>query len=199
MELDRSSTAVIVVHYLVDVVKHEGAFGEFFAGMVDKTGVVSRTARVIQVARETGLPIVYLRICFRPGYSDLIANNALLTLVEQKGALVDGEPGAEIIGELTPEQGDVVVEHRRHSGFHGSDLKTVLNKNGINTLVVAGVATNVSVEATARHAVDLGYKVVVLEDCCTAASEAEHRASLGTLGLLTSAVATADEFVEALR
>lgn len=196
---DGSGRAVIVVHCQVDIVKREGAFGEFFADMVDKMGIVSRTKSVLKESRASGVPIFYLRICFRTGYPDLIPNNALLGLVPEKRALLDGEPGAEIIEELTPEEDDVVVDHRRMSGFYGSDLKTVLDKHGVDTLVMTGVATNVSVEATARAGIDLGYNVVVLSDCCTADSQETHDASLGTLGLLASEVTSSEEFLKTLK
>jgi nicotinamidase-related amidase len=199
VEVKADRTAVVVVHLQVDIVKRGGAVGDIFADMVDKTELVPRAARVLRAAREAGMLVVFQRICFRPGYPDLVVNNPLLDLAEQKGALVDGEPGAEIIAELAPEQNDIVVDHRRLSGFYGSDLKTVLDKRGIDTLLVLGVATNVSVEATSRAAIDLGYTVVVLEDCCAADSKETHEASISTLGLLASSVTTSEAFFGAVQ
>ncbi len=198
MEIKKQEVAVLALHWLVDIVKPEGAFGPFFAEMVSKNNVIEQTAAVLNGARLAGIPIFYTRVCFRPGYPDLIANNLLLSLVVEKDALVDGSPGASIISELTPQGGEVIVSHCRLTAFYGTDLKTLLTKHSIKTLILTGVATNVTVEGTAREAINEGYQVITLKDCCTADSDATHQASLSTLQLL-SHVATSEEFLDAIK
>ena len=77
-------------------------------------------------------------------------------------------------------------------------LRQLLDARGITTLVLAGVATNVIVEGTARDASNLGFRTYVLSDCCSAADDATHESSLATLGLLTSGVTTSAEFLSAV-
>jgi len=199
LQVDPARTAVLALHFQQDVVAKEGAFGgPFFAAEVERRGVIPKAARVLETARKHGIKVIYTRVCFRPGYPDLIVNSPLFDFVKQTGALVDGSPGAEIIPELRPQPGDIVVDHRRASGFHESDLHVILVANRINTVVIMGVASNVTVEYTARQAADLGYRVIVLEDCCAAASQAIHEASMEDLKLLCEAVTTSDNFLSSL-
>jgi biuret amidohydrolase len=199
MDINRSETAVLALHWQVDIVKPEGAFGPFFAEMVSSTGVIARTANVLQGARDAGIPVIYTRVCFRPGYPDLIANTPLFKAAAEQKAMIDGSQGASIITELTPQAGDIIVTHRRVTAFYGSDLNTILKSLGVKTLVLTGVATNLTVEGTAREATNEGYNVFILADCCTAASAEIHRASLETLGLLTAGITNADDFLQTIK
>jgi nicotinamidase-related amidase len=199
MDINRSETALLALHWQVDIVKPEGAFGPYFSEMVNATGVIPRTANVLQCARDAGIPVLYTRVCYRPGYPDLIVNCPLHKATVEQTALVDGSRGASIIAELAPQADDIVINHRRVTAFYGSDLNTILRNLGIKTLVIAGVATNITVEGTAREANNEGYDVIVLSDCCAAASVEIHRASLETLGLLTTGIINADDFLQALK
>jgi nicotinamidase-related amidase len=89
------------------------------------------------------------------------------------------------------------VTHQRVGGFHGSDLDEVLRGLEAATLVFLGVATNASVEGTARAASDLGYRVLIVSDACSAATPEAHAASLESLGLLAE-IATTDDLIYAL-
>ena len=89
-------------------------------------------------------------------------------------------------------------EVKRFGGFTNSGLAELLASRGIDTVVLTGVATNLSVEGTARQASDLGYRTVVVSDACSAADEATHAASLATMGLLGEIVTSAD-FAAALK
>ena len=90
-----------------------------------------------------------------------------------------------------------MITHQRVGGFHDSELDAILRDAGIDTVVFVGVATNLSVEGTARVASDLGYRTVVVSDACSAATPAAHAASLESLGLLAEIVTT-DELLAGL-
>jgi nicotinamidase-related amidase len=109
----------------------------------------------------------------------------------------DGSPLAEIVSEVAPADGDEVVTHQRVAGFTDSGLHELLQAKGVQTVVLAGVATNASLEGAARHASDLGYRTVVVEDACSAATPAAHQSSIESLGLLAE-VATAADVTAAL-
>lgn len=85
----------------------------------------------------------------------------------------------------------------RVSGFANSSLDLLLRSRGMDTLLLTGVATNITVEGTARHACDLGYRVIVLSDCTSSESPETLFAALNTLGVLTE-VATSADVIEAL-
>jgi len=197
VDIDPSHTAVIAVHWQNDIVSSQGAFGAFFGAMVEKHRLIPHVADVLGRLRGAGLLVIHVRVCYRQGYPDLIVNNGFFGLIEETGALLHGSWGAEIVPELAPQDGDVVVEARRVTGFPGTDLDIILRANGIRTLLICGVATNATVEGTAREGISEGYEVLVLEDCCTAASEEMHEASIATLRLIAG-VASSDEVLAAL-
>ena len=197
MELDPRTTAVVAVHYQGDIVGPDGAFAGFFHQQVAERNVLDVTNGVLDAARAAGVPVVYTRVAWQPDYSDLNANSPLLGIVVQSGCLKDGSPLAEIVAEVAPAEGDEVVTHKRVGGFTDSGLHELLQSRGVQTVLFTGVATNASVEGTARQASDLGYRVVVVEDACSAATPAAHQASIESLGLLAE-IATAADITTAL-
>jgi biuret amidohydrolase len=197
MDLTPSRTAVIAVHMQPDVVAAEGAFGGFFAAQAAERDVIGQIGKLLDAARRSDATVVYTRVAWQPGYPDLVANSPLLGIVVQSQCLVEGSAMAEIVPQLAPQDGDVVVTHQRVGGFSASQLDVILRSRGIDTVVFAGVATNVSVESAARQAPDLGYRTLIVEDACSAADPNTHNASIASLGLLGEIAKTA-EVVEAL-
>ena len=193
--IEPSRTAVVAVHLQNDIVGAAGAFAPFFRAEVERVGTIQTVARLLDGARSAGVKVIYTRVAWQPGYADLVANSPLLNIVVQQNCLVDGTPGAAIIDEVAPQPGDLVVTHQRVGGFHGSELDNLLRGAGVDTVVFCGVATNASVEGTARAASDLGYRVVVVSDACSAGSEAAHTASVESLGLLAEIAGTDDLLV----
>lgn len=135
--------------------------------------------------------MIYTKIVFKPDYSDLNTNTPLLQIVQQKGSLKEGSELTEIIEPLTPAASDLVVTNQRVGGF-SPELVGLLEDRGIDTLLLAGVATNISVESNARAASDHGYRVVIIEDACSSSTPETHAASIESLGLLTS-ITTSNE------
>lgn len=197
MSFDPKRTAVVAVHVQNDVVGADGAFAGFFRAEIERTGVLGTVGRLLDGARAAGATVVYTRVAFQPGHTDLNANSPLLGMVAQTKCLEDGSVGAAITDELEPRDGDQVVTHTRVGGFADSDLNATLAAADIDTVVFVGVATNASVEGTARQASDLGYRTVVVSDACSAGSEAAHNASLESLGLLAE-ITTTDEVLDGL-
>jgi biuret amidohydrolase len=195
--MDPQNTAVLAIHWQRDIVRRDGAFGDVYGAMVERTGIVERAASLLVRARERGIPIFYTRVCFGEGHPELVANSPLFELVGQTNALVDGSPGAEIVPELAPRPGDVIVSHTRVAGTQGTDLIERLRTRDIRRIAILGVSTNLSVESTARNLADAGFDVYLVADCCTSSTQAAHDASVETLGLLTRRVVTADELAAA--
>jgi nicotinamidase-related amidase len=192
MELNPSTTAVIAVHMQPDIVSADGAFGPFFAAQAAEHDVVGVIGKLQDAARGAGVVVVYTRVAWKSDYSDLIPNSPLLGMVVQNKCLVDGREMAAIVPQLSPHVGDVVITHKRVGGFTDSDLDEQLRARGIETVLFAGVATNASVEGTARQASDLGYRTVIVSDACSAADQNAHDASLNSLGLLAEIISSAE-------
>ncbi|UZF48092.1 cysteine hydrolase family protein [Rhodococcus rhodochrous] len=197
MELDPRTTALVAVHCQGDIVGPTGAFADFFHQQVTERKVIDHIAALITTARTARATIVYTRVAWKPDLSDLDANSPLLGMVAQSGCLKEGSELAEIIEPLTPHDEDIVLTHQRIGAFARTDLDTILRSKGITTLLFVGVATNASVEGTARVAGDLGYRVVIVEDACSAATLAAHQASIDSLALLAE-ISTVDEVRAAL-
>ncbi len=197
MELNSATTAVIAVHMQPDIVSADGAFGGFCAAQAAERDIIGVIARLQDAARKAGATVVYNRVAWAEDYSDLNANSPLLGMVVQNNCLVDGSDKAQIVPELAPQDGDIVNTHKRVGGFSDSDLDDQLRSRGVDTVLFTGVATNASVEGTARQASDLGYRTIVVGDACSTTDPGAHDASLASLGLLGEIVTSA-EVIDAL-
>ena len=197
MELDPHTTALVLVHCQGDIVGPNGAFADFFHSQVVERDVIARIARLADSVRRAGGTVIFTRVAWKPDLSDLVVNSPILGIVQQSGCLQEGSSLTDIVEPLRPQDQDIVVTHQRVGGFQGSDLGEILASRNITATAFAGVATNFSVEGTARTASDLGYRTLVVEDACSAASPQAHTASIDSLGLLAE-ITTIDEFTAAL-
>jgi nicotinamidase-related amidase len=197
MDLTASTTALIIVHMQRDVVNADGAFGGFFAAQAVERDVVAVNNKLLDAARAAGATVVYTRVAWQPGLADLVVNSPILGIVAQSGCLVEGSDKAQILPEISPKDRDLVVTHQRVGGFSASQLDTLLRSRGVTTLLFSGVATNFSVEGTARQASDLGYRTIIVADACSSSDPATHDASIASLGLLAE-ITTSTEVLEAL-
>jgi nicotinamidase-related amidase len=198
IHLDPAKTAVLSLHMLNDVVLKDGKFGPFFGEQAEARNVIQQSKQLVETARSSQIPVVHVAVRYQPGYPDLAANCPLLVMVKEMNALVDGTWGGAFVTELQPLEDEVIVSHQRVGPFHETQLADTLTKLGVESVIVFGVATNVSVEHTVRNACDHGFHVYVVEDCCSAATGAAHQASLESMGLLAT-ITTLDEITEYLQ
>jgi nicotinamidase-related amidase len=119
---------------------------------------------VIGACREKGIPVIFTAIMHRPDGSDLGAVRHLHPLTAEGAALKEGTPGVELYPDLDVRPGDDVIRKRRYSAFFGTELDLLLRNRGVEVVIVAGVATNVCCDSTARDAFFRGYKVIFLSD-----------------------------------
>ena len=136
-------------------------------------------ARLIGAARKAGVPVIYLTYVYRADYRDggvLIQD--INPALKDVGYVAEGTWDAEVVDELRPEPGDIVVEKSRYSGFHGSRLEPVLRSLGAETLVMCGVGTHHCVECTARDAHMRDYRVFITRDATGEANQTWKEASL---------------------
>lgn len=192
ISLDPARTALVNVHWQHDIVTADGAFAPFFAESVQRHGVIDTTHELVETLRTAGALVVWTRAAFQPGYPELILNTGLNHAIKDLGALIDGSVGSQIIPELTPLNGEPVVSHPGTSAFPNTALDSILRRRGIDTVLFTGVATNVTVEGTARDAVNLGYHVVLVSDACAAATDEAHEATLATFSLLGTVKTTSE-------
>ncbi|CAB3704134.1 cysteine hydrolase family protein [Achromobacter pestifer] len=189
-------TAVLALHYQNDVLHPDG---KIRVGLDADSGARQRlldnATALLDGARARALPIVHVRIAFRPDYADLLANCAIFRNVATIGAVPEGQWGSAFYDGLQPLAGsprEFIVKHTRISAFYGTPLEETLRVIGARRLVVAGVATHSVVEGTVRHAADIGFDVMVAEDACASADEAVHQASLASMRLIAQTGSVAD-------
>jgi nicotinamidase-related amidase len=168
-----ATTAFVVIDMQRDFVE-PGGFGETLGNDVSLlAAVVPPLRNALAAARAAGLTIVHTREGHLPDLSDLPAaklNRGSPTLrigdPGPKGRiLVRGEYGHDIVDDLTPMPGELVVDKPGKGSFYGTDLQQQLTSRGVTSLVVTGVTTEVCVHTTVREANDRGYECLVLSDC----------------------------------
>jgi nicotinamidase-related amidase len=164
---------------------------ERFAG---DPGYLPRLRRAITAAHASGIPVIYVKVGFRPGHPEISARNRSFPALAAADRFVDGDPGAEIHPAIAPEPGDLVVTKRRVSAFTGSDLDVLLRGLGAGTLVLTGIATSGVVLSTLRQAADLDYRLAVLADGCLDADPEVHQVLTGKVFPRQADVLTVDEW-----
>ena len=172
-DFDLGSTALVIIDMQRDFVE-PGGFGEALGNDVSILRTcIEPCRRVLAAARNLGLMVIHTREGHRPDLSDCPPSK----IVRGRGKirigdagpmgriLVRGERGHDIIPELAPAAGEVVLDKPGKGAFCQTDLELILSNRAIRTLIVCGVTTEVCVNTTVREANDRGYECVVLADC----------------------------------
>ena len=168
-DFDRKNTALIIIDMQRDFCM-EGGFGEALGNDVTPTkSIIPTVKKVLDKAREEGMFIIHTREGHRPDLSDCPpAKKRRSSAIGEDGPmgkiLVRGEYGHDIVEELTPLKGEVVLDKPGKGAFYQTDLNLILKNNNIDSLVVCGVTTHVCVHTTIREANDRGFECLMLED-----------------------------------
>jgi nicotinamidase-related amidase len=189
LSLDPKTTALLVMDYQTAIVEN-------FAS--DKDGLLARTSSLLAAARRSGMTVIYVVVGFRAGHPEISPRNMTFSAIRQTGFFGPGAPGVEIHPAVAPQEREVVVVKHRVGAFFGTDLEMVLRAGGIETLVMAGIATSGVVLSTLRHAADADFRIVVAADCCSDRDAEVHRVLLEKVFPRQAQVASAGEVLQAL-
>jgi nicotinamidase-related amidase len=167
---------------------------------------VVRLLQMLNRARQNSLQILFTRKGYRPDLSDLGRNERWRSQRRAEatgtGVLLRGHPDWHILRELAPHTGEPIIDKPGMSAFYATDLEQLLRRSAIRNLVITGLFTDGSVQATLRDANDRGYECLLLEDCCAATEPENHHSTVRMLRLLCGlygSVSRSDQLLECLR
>lgn len=216
--LDTSACAVIVIDMQNDFGTEGGMFHRAGIDISMIQRAVEPTRRVLAAARGAGIPVVYLKMAFKPDLSDAgpvhspnLARHLRLGVGESVAApdgsdsrvLVRDTWNTDIVADLAPAPDDVVLYKHRFSGFFETELDDILERLGARHLIITGCTTSICVESTIRDAMFRDYSCVLLEDCTgepigNGLLRSNHEASLLAIQLLLGWTSSSQEFIRAL-
>ncbi|OBC17422.1 isochorismatase [Mycobacterium sp. 852013-50091_SCH5140682] len=200
MAIDPATTAVVLIEFQNDFTSEGGALHGAVAEVMQATKMLANMREVVDSARAAGATVMHAPITFAEGYGEISAHPyGILKGVVDGQAFIKGSWGAEIVDELAPMPGDILIEGKRGlDTFASTNLDFILRSKGISTLALGGFLTNCCVESTMRTGYENGYQVVTLSDCVAATSVEEHENALKYDYPMFSRPMTAGEFVAEL-
>lgn len=184
--------ALLVMDLINEIVHPAGKYAaEGYAGQVAGREVLEHAATAISRARAAGVPVIHVVVGFQPDYSDWPPGSPVFAPARQEGRLILGTWATRPHDQVKPALDEPVVVKRRLSPFYGTELELLLRTRGVDTVLLAGVSTDLVVLSTAREAHDRDFQVVVLEDATAAATQETHQAAVRLLAR-TATVTTVD-------
>ena len=185
IEIDLSRIALIIVD-MQNVFAGRAEYSGIFKDSVKQTiRAIEQTKKLADAARTAGVTVIYLRMMKDP---------------ERKGKSIIRSPqDTEIVDELTPLPGDIIVEKLRYSGFRETVLDEILKSRNITHLIFTGTATNICVESTLRDAYFLDYYPILVSDATSSAGPSvTYEATLWNVEEVFGWVAATDDVINAL-
>lgn len=202
-------TAVIVVDMQNAFVKKGGYFDLAGYDLSGVERIVEPCRKVIAAAREAGARVIYLQMGFSQDLSDKGPSDSPVNAKSKGLRFINNHPehkdkfyfygcwGSEIIPELSPREGDIVVPKQRYDAFIGTNLDIVLRTHRLRNLVFVGTATNVCVESTLRHAFFLDYFPILVSDAVVqAGSDVTQQGTILNVKSHFGWVTTSEDFVK---
>ena len=198
--MNPDTTALVLIEFQNDFTSEGGALHGAVKDSMDATDMLTHAQEAVAAARAAGVTIIHAPIQFAEGYGEITSHPyGILKGVVDTNAFVKGSWGADFVGEMAPQAGDIVLEGKRGlDAFASTNLDFILRSKGIETVALGGFLTNCCVESTMRSAYEKGFEVVTLTDCVGATSAEEHANAITYDYPMFSKPMTASEFASTL-
>jgi len=198
----RGRTALLVIDPVNDFLSEGGAAWEMTKTTVEKNDVVANLKRVIDGARDEGIPVLFGPMAYtEEDYADekLQRRTGINRLMFEMKMFLAGSWGADFHPELQPKESDIILLPHKGTDVYQTDLPEHLQQLGITHLVIAGMTANLCCESTGRHAAEEGYDVTFLSDAIGSEDIPSYEASIRVnYPLIANGVMTVDEFLAAV-
>ncbi|MBW4442733.1 MAG: cysteine hydrolase [Plectolyngbya sp. WJT66-NPBG17] len=189
--IDLDHTALLVIDLQNDFCHTDGFCSHRLGADISNVrNIIPRIQKVIDWARQHGMLVIYTRESHKPDLSDATpckqlryenAGYPLGTLGKMGRFLIQGDRGCELIDELQPLETELQIDKPAQSAFIGTNLEAGLRQRNTTHLLFTGVTTECCVLGSYRHASDLGFYGLLLEDCCAAYQIQEHQSAIEVL------------------
>ena len=188
---DKAKTAILIMDYQNEII---AALPE------EQQKLLLQSAKdVLEAGRQAKMLVIYVVVCFRPGYPELSARNKAFSALKERGMLKEGTKEAEIHPDISPQPNEIIITNRRAGSFSTTDLDAVLRAKEIDTLVLLGIATGGVVLSTVRWAADMDYNLLVVSNGCADHDDEVNRVLIEKVFPRQATVVTTQEFLSALK
>ena len=196
-DIMKERTALLIMDVQNDIVHEDGKYKDFGSpAHAKERNILINIKKVLDKAREVGVKVIYVKFGMRDFSAEVAGNHTpILAAVSDLKACDLNAWGGEVHESIKPIEGEAIVEKNRINAFHRTNLKEILVEADIDTLILTGVATNYVIEATARHASDDDYKLIILDDCCSSMNQDMHDFSMQNILPNLGEISTSDEVV----
>ncbi|HVT00256.1 MAG TPA: cysteine hydrolase [Solirubrobacterales bacterium] len=198
--MGNTNKALLMLDFQEGICRPDGALGAAMGtgDQVVERGTLEAAARCLAAARESGVAVVHSRVGFEPGYVNRTNRSAAFAGFEENGIMGLDSADAAICPEVAAGEGEPVLARGWVDPFLNTPLAAILHAHRVAAVYMGGVATNFVVESAARHAGDLGFEVIVVDEMSASLSAEMHSFSIENLIPSFGRVAGVDEAVAEL-
>ncbi|CAG7964741.1 unnamed protein product [Penicillium olsonii] len=159
---------------------------------------LDRLASTVNKARKANIQVIHVVTAFRPGYPENNPNNSSVPAVVARGEYLEGDDSVQVHPLIAPINNEVTLTKCRVSAFFSTELDMLLRCAKAETIVVAGLITSGAVLSTVRQAMDLDYRITILEDCCMDRDEEVHRVLMEKVFARKAEIVSGEEWANGL-